>query len=96
MGNSVGGSTAAPSVAGAGKSAEGEMDEADVYSHRRHSKRARQTYMLTDPTAPSRTPQVLYIPSGRTGKARTGETDEKNNEDVSATIVPITQDYYST
>lgn len=93
-GRSVGGSTAAPSVlggrgvSGGGASTEfGEADGADVYSHSRHSKRARQTYALTDPTAPSRTPQVLYIPSGRTGWAGKGGDKDAAKDDVSAILL---------
>jgi len=40
-------------------------DEADAYSKSTNVKRARKTWAITDPTAPSRTPQVLFIPGAR-------------------------------
>ncbi|WVR06694.1 hypothetical protein IAU60_003726 [Kwoniella sp. DSM 27419] len=43
---------------------EGE-DETEAYAKPNNAKRARQTYAMTDPLAPSRTPQVLFIPSRR-------------------------------
>ena len=77
MGTTIGGgSTASPSLAGGGET----LDASDAYAHNSSSKRARQTYALTDPTAPSRTPQVLHIPSGRAGRAGTGDKDQNQNE----------------
>lgn len=55
-------------------------DELEGYSRIRGSKRAQQTYALRDPTAPSQTPQVLYIPSGRRTGSKNGSADE--SEDV--------------
>ncbi|WWC63013.1 uncharacterized protein I303_105611 [Kwoniella dejecticola CBS 10117] len=40
-------------------------DDQDAYSKPNNVKRARATYAVTDPLAPSRTPQVLFIPSRR-------------------------------
>jgi hypothetical protein len=98
-GHSVGGSTVAPSVLGGGGVSGGgtstemgeiEVEGTDVYTHNRHSKRARQTYALTDPTAPSRTPQVLYIPSGRTGRSGKAGDREDAKDDVSEVNLLIT------
>ncbi|WVF69066.1 hypothetical protein IAT40_003840 [Kwoniella sp. CBS 6097] len=43
----------------------GEEDSSDAYSKPADVKRALPTYAVSDPMAPSRTPQVLYIPSRR-------------------------------
>lgn len=40
-------------------------DETEAYSKSDDVKRARKTYAVTDVTAPSRTPQVLFIPGRR-------------------------------
>ncbi|WWC96361.1 hypothetical protein V866_003228 [Kwoniella sp. B9012] len=56
------GSTASSTARGLGSVAE---DDQDAYSKPVNPKRARQTYAVTDPLAPSRTPQVLFIPSRR-------------------------------
>ena len=58
-----------------------EGDDEHTHSERR-SKRARQTYALKDPTAPSRTPQVLYIPSGRRGQQSADGKQGTNEEEV--------------
>lgn len=57
-----------------------EGDEEFTHSEKK-SKRARQTYALKDPTAPSRTPQVLYIPSGRRGGSTSGFGKQGTNEE---------------
>ena len=62
------------------------VDTEEGYSRSRTSRRAKKTYALTDPTAPSRTPQVLYIPSGRRldSKGKNASLDEE----VSGSISP--------
>lgn len=55
-----------------------QAEDEEGYSRSRGSKRARQTWALTDPTAPSRTPQVLYIPAGkRAGSKKANPADEE-------------------
>lgn len=38
-------------------------DDTDSYAQSNNTRRAKETYTVTDPLAPSRTPQVLFIPS---------------------------------
>lgn len=56
-------------------------DDEEGYSRSRGSKRAKKTYALSDPTAPGRTPQVLYIPSGR--RANSKASNAGLNDEVS-------------
>ncbi|WVQ96575.1 hypothetical protein IAU59_003680 [Kwoniella sp. CBS 9459] len=57
----------------------GEEDSSDAYSKPANVKRARPTYAVSDPMAPSRTPQVLWIPSRRkVGSDRWGYEEEPN------------------
>ncbi|WRT66765.1 uncharacterized protein IL334_003728 [Kwoniella shivajii] len=59
----------------------GDEDEAEAYSKPSNIKRARKTYAVTDPLAPSRTPQVLFIPSRRRSnpKKRYGYTGDSDS-----------------
>ncbi|WVQ84282.1 hypothetical protein IAT38_006434 [Cryptococcus sp. DSM 104549] len=61
-GHSTGKSSTAPHSVGDGSSTGNVGDEGDAYGRSSNVKRARQTYAMTDPLAPSRTPQVLFIP----------------------------------
>lgn len=58
---SRGGSAGQTTITGGTSTA--SLDEADAYSKPSNRKHARKTYAITDPTAPSRTPQVLFIPN---------------------------------
>lgn len=49
-----------------GQSNQGSLgEESEAYARSSNIKRARQTYAVTDSTMPSRTPQVLFIPTRR-------------------------------
>ncbi|ORY31773.1 hypothetical protein BCR39DRAFT_525320 [Naematelia encephala] len=48
-------------------------DEAEAYSKPANRKHARQTFAMSDPTAPSRTPQVLFVPARRKTDAKTAK-----------------------
>ena len=70
-------------------------EESESFQYQRGSRRARQTYALTDPTAPGRTPQVLYIPTGRRTESRSKLSEsmriargkmDSTEDDVSWTI----------
>ncbi|WWC88243.1 uncharacterized protein L201_003149 [Kwoniella dendrophila CBS 6074] len=56
-------------------------DDQEAYTKPINVKRALPTYAITDPLAPSRTPQVLYIPSRRKSdpNARYSFTDNSNS-----------------
>jgi len=57
------GSMASQGPASTSSSARGDDNEA--YAKSGNLKRARKTWAITDVTAPSRTPQVLFIPGRR-------------------------------
>lgn len=59
---SAGGTTSADRTVRAMSSRASTVD-LDDSGEQRHVRRARNTFALRDPTAPSRTPQVLFIPS---------------------------------
>ncbi|KAL7420450.1 hypothetical protein Q5752_004400 [Cryptotrichosporon argae] len=64
-------------------------DPGDAYSKSRDVRRARQTWALTDPTAPSRTPQVLFIPGRRRSDphaSRYNKSPDKGETDELATL----------
>jgi hypothetical protein len=75
------------------RSQTGDGDEPnESYSKPRNRKTARKTYAVTDPTAPSRTPQVLFIPSRKKsnyqkkGKGYKGDgQDQESKEDEVST-----------
>jgi len=65
---------------------QGRAEEVDGKFARsdKRSRRARQTYALKDPTVSSRTPQVMYIASGRRGEFPTDGKQRTHDEEVSS------------
>nr|XP_019013177.1 uncharacterized protein I206_02675 [Kwoniella pini CBS 10737]OCF51958.1 hypothetical protein I206_02675 [Kwoniella pini CBS 10737] len=80
--------------------ARGGDEDQDAYAKPLNEKRARTTYAITDPMAPSRTPQVLFIPSRRKSDPHQkrrfgGDGNEDASDNVSycfLIIAPISAD----
>lgn len=81
MGETTARGTSVGSTEMGGDVPNGEDFDPETYSQVRGTKRARKTHALRDPTAPSRTPQVLYIPSGRRTASKLHNAE--NSQDVS-------------
>jgi hypothetical protein len=59
------------------------QDEVEAYARPSNRKHARKTYAITDPTAPSRTPQVLFVPNrSRTAGLSKAARKVMNQSDV--------------
>ncbi|OCF75572.1 hypothetical protein I204_04429 [Kwoniella mangroviensis CBS 8886] len=75
-------------------------DDQDAYSKNVDNKRPRQTYAVTDSLAPSRTPQVLFIPSRRRSDpinkySYTGDSDPGSSDNLAVLGYSCSEDNFA-